>query len=314
MNKLVVLLAGGLSEEREISLATSEAVHTALLELGYEVEVVDPQNFSSWLSLGGYLKEAKPYIVFNGLHGGIGENGTIQAFLDMIKLPYTGSGYKASAVTMDKIMSFRIASSLGVKVAPYVVLDKPQADNKQIFTPEGVTIQSVVRSEGGVIKPNDSGSSYGVTITEDESQIESALNKAYQYSDKVIFQKFIKGSELTVSILGTKALPVVEIKANDGWYDYTHKYTKGKTEYIVPANIPVATAQQLQQTSEMLFKEFGCQGYARVDFRVDEQGNIFVLEINANPCIAPDSGFVAAAQQAGISHEQLIDRIVKDLA
>lgn len=301
MKKKVVLLAGGFSEEREISLQSSVAINKALIELGYEVKVADPKDFDSWLHLGEYLIKTDPYIVFNGLHGGEGEDGTVQAFLTLLNIPYTGSGSKASSLAMDKTTSFLIANALEIMVPPFMALTRPKRET-------GYDAES--SAFPFVVKPNSSGSSYGVTIVENEDQIAPAVKDALRFSDKIICQVYIKGSELTVSVLGGKALPVVEIKAKDGWYDYKHKYTAGETEYIVPAKIPKGLAKELQKKSEKLFKEFGCKGYARVDYRYDGSMYYF-LELNTLPGMTSLSLTPMAAKEAGISFNELIERIIQ---
>jgi len=300
MKKTVVLLAGGFSEEREISLISSEAIFKSLISLGYNVEKVDVADFSSWLEFGSYLVRIKPHIVFNGLHGGIGENGKIQAFLSLLKIPFTGSGYEASVLAMDKIVSFQIAASLNVLTAPYFIVDNRNCQDFDIKK-TGYPL---------VVKPNDSGSSCGITIIADEGGLNDAVQKAFQYSSRVICQQYVAGSELTVSILGNKALPVVEIRPKKGWYDFTNKYTQGNTEYIVPAEISSALTNNLQRDAKNLFKELGCKAYARIDFRYDGK-DYYLLELNTLPGMTSLSLTPMAAQYAGISFDNLIDKIIE---
>ncbi len=301
MKRLVVLLTGGSSEEREVSLNSCTAINRALQNLGYNVHLVDPQGFSSWSEFGAYLVKMDPYIVFNGLHGGVGENGVLQAYLSLLGLNFTGSGFKASALSMDKILSFKLVNGLGVKVADYTVLEAiPQLNIRSIVSKYGFPL---------VVKPNESGSSYGISIVKNEDMLQKAIFNAFQYSDRIIIQKFIDGSELTVSILGNKALPVVEIKTKEGWYDYTHKYTQGKTDYLIPAQISEATTESLKEKSEFIFKQFDCKGYARIDYRFDGEDYYF-LELNTLPGMTSLSLTPMAAEKIGISFEDLIGKII----
>lgn len=299
MKKLVVLLAGGFSEERAVSLDSSKAINEALVKLGYEVMVIDPREYSSWLETGSLLSELDPYIVFNGLHGGAGEDGTLQAYLSLLKIPFTGSGFKASALAMDKLVSYKIASSLGLLIPEYYTAGKE----------DSVVNKNTDINGKLVVKPNCSGSSYGISIIDDGKDLNKAVKQALKYSSKAIIQRYISGSELTVSILDGQTLPVVEIKAKDGWYDYTHKYTKGKTEYIVPAGIAEETAQKLQQQAFAVYEDLGCSGYARVDFRYDGEKAYF-LELNTLPGMTSLSLTPMAAAAAGINFKQMIKKIV----
>ncbi len=299
MKKIVALLAGGLSEEREVSLESSRAIYEALVKLGYEAIVIDPKEYCSWLEVGSLLAELNPYVVFNGLHGGEGEDGTLQAFLSLLQIPFTGSGAKASFIAMDKLVSYRIANFLGLLIPEYKVIYK---DDSCVETDSKIM-------DNLVVKPNNSGSSYGISIVKNGKDLKKAVKEALKYSDKAIIQKYITGSELTVSILDNKTLPVVEIKAKNGWYDYKHKYTKGKTEYIVPADIPQEVAEEIQQQAMAVFKEFGCSGYARVDFRYDGKDAYF-LELNTLPGMTSLSLTPMAAAAVNINFNQLIKKIV----
>jgi len=302
MSRRVVLLQGGFSEERDISLKSSSAIHKALDELNYEAIVLDPTDFPNYLQLGDKILSIKPDIVFIGLHGGAGEDGTIQAFLSLIDIPYTGSDMKASSICMDKHLSFVLASSNKAKVPEYIVLEENQEiDAGTIIENLGMPL---------VIKPNKSGSSVGITILEDPNDLHQAIREAFQYSSKVIVQKFIEGSELTVSILGNEALPVVEIKVNGGWYDYQNKYTSGKTIYEVPAVLSKEITCKIKAISTKLFKTFGCSAYARVDFRYDGK-DLYLLEINTLPGMTSLSLTPMAAKEAGISFPQLIEKIIE---
>ncbi|MBW6516513.1 MAG: D-alanine--D-alanine ligase [Candidatus Cloacimonetes bacterium] len=301
MVKKVVLLQGGFSEEREISLKSSAEIHKALNELGYETIPLDPANFTNYLQLGERILSIKPDIVFIGLHGGVGEEGTLQAFLSLLDIPYTGSNMNASSLCMDKHLSFVLAYSIGIKVPEYLVIDECIPKNWKFV--DNLVLPLVV-------KPNNSGSSVGITILRDPNNLIEAIQEAFQYSTKVIIQKYIEGSELTVSILGKKALPVVEIKVKDGWYDYQNKYTAGKTIYETPADLSNEQTNKIQDMSIKLFKTFGCRAYARIDFRYDGK-DFYFLEINTLPGMTSLSLTPMAAKQVGISFPELVEEIIE---
>ena len=302
MSRRVILLQGGGSEEREISLKSSSAIHEALSESGYETITLDPQDFSSYLDLGEEILSINPDIVFVGLHGGGGENGTIQAFLSLLNVPFTGSDMRSSSLCMDKEQSFALASRIGIKVPRYYVWNKANFEERE----------QVIRDLNFplVIKPNSSGSSVGINIVRDIDEFNPAVCEAFRYSEKIIIQQYIAGSELTVSILGDTALPVVEIKVNDGWYDYRNKYTKGKTIYEVPAALTKGESERIQQMSLSLFRTFGCRAYARVDFRYDGK-DFYFLEVNTLPGMTSLSLTPMAAKEAGISFPRLVELIIE---
>ncbi len=301
MKRKVVLLQGGFSEERDISLKSSAAIHQALIDLDYETFQLDPGDFANCLFLGEKIITLKPDIVFIGLHGGSGEDGTIQAFLSLLDIPFTGSGMKSSALCMDKLLSFALAASIGVKIPSYLVLDKESKNYSSIIDRLGLPL---------VIKPNNSGSSVGISIVKEPSTLKTAITEAFRYSRQVIAQKYIAGSELTVSILGERALPVVEIKVKEGWYDYQNKYTKGKTIYEVPAVLPAKVTKELQEFGLRIFKLFDCRAYARVDFRYDGQ-DLYFLEVNTLPGMTSLSLTPMAAKEVGISFPELIKMIIE---
>jgi|SRR5690554_1318816 D-alanine-D-alanine ligase len=303
MRERVILLQGGFSEEREISLSSSAAIYQALIELNYETIILDPADFSSYLQLGDKIVSLNPHIVFIGLHGGDGENGSVQALLSLLNIPYTGSDMRSSALCMDKEVSFAFASSFGVKVPEYEMISERMKYNRDAI----VKILNIPL----VVKPNFSGSSVGITIVRDPSELDSAIESAFEYSNRIIVQRYIAGSELTVSLLGSSPLPVVEIKVKEGWYDYRNKYTKGNTFYEVPALLTAEDTREIQELSLTVFRKFGCRAYARVDFRYDGK-DFYFLEVNTLPGMTSLSLTPMAAREAGISFPQLIDRIIQE--
>lgn len=300
--KKIIVLAGGFSEEKEVSLITASEITTALKTRGHDVTQLDPADYDSWQKLISSIRKYQPDIVFNGLHGAEGENGLVQALFSLAEIPLTGSGCRASAITMDKYLSAKLAESIGLKSPAKIILtkeDKPEPD--MILTALGSPV---------VIKPNDSGSSVGISIVDRVETVIPAVEIAFRYSTKVICEEFIDGQELTVTILGDEALPVVEIKPRNGWYDYKNKYTHGNTEYIVPAAISDTHSRQIQNQALNVFRLCGCRVYGRVDFRFDGI-DFYFLEINTLPGMTPLSLTPMAARARGIVFPELLELIIK---
>lgn len=301
MNQKIVILSGGISPEREVSLITAAEIASALRSNGRQIELLDPADFSSYSHIIQKLQDMKVDLVFIGLHGAEGEDGRLQALFDLHNIKYTGSGYRASALAMDKYLSTELASTLNIPVAP-----------KLLFTRNTkVDIEQVTEQIGFpcVVKPNDSGSSVGITIVNSETTLMPALETAYQFSEKVICEKFIAGRELTVTILGDAPLPVVEIIPHSGWYDYANKYTHGNTVYKTPAALSKKETSRIQHYALTIFQLFGCQAYARVDFRFDDD-QFYFLELNTLPGMTPLSLTPMAAREAGLEFNQLLEKII----
>ncbi|MDY6916150.1 MAG: D-alanine--D-alanine ligase [Candidatus Cloacimonadota bacterium] len=298
-NKKIVILAGGNSEEREVSLESSRQIAKTLKK--YQIHMIDPSSFNSYLLMVEKIKSIDPLIVFNGLHGAEGEDGRIQALLELENIQFSGSRFRASAICMDKIISRLLAKCIGIIVPPNIVLhNKKKADLDKIISKISLPL---------VVKPNDSGSSVGITIVQNKSELNSSIEKAFAYSEKVICEKYITGRELTVTILDNKALPVVEIKPKTGWYDFTNKYTHGKTIYEVPAKLTSQEKEKIQRQSLKIFRKIGCKSYGRVDFRYDGN-NFYFLEVNTLPGMTELSLTPMAAAEAGLDFESLLEKII----
>ncbi len=332
----VAVLLGGTSPERDVSIISGKYVTEGLREAGYIVKPIDPalgvnQPENEEELFISAIKETPPTeeelakfsnknviecinshllddvdVVFIILHGKWGEDGTVQALLDLRGIKYTGSGVLASAIGIDKNMSKIVFKHYGVQTPDWFTVRKNKVDLKEIRTKIEKSF-----SYPCVVKPNDQGSTVGLTVVKSPEEVEQAIELAFKYSDLVIIEDFIDGKELTVGILGNMALPVIEIIPKGGIYDYYHKYTKGATEYIVPAKIPEEWTQKLQEQALLAFKSIGCKGFARVDFRVKEDGEIYCLEINTIPGMTGTSLVPKAAKAAGIEFPELVDRIVK---
>ena len=285
---------GGPGEEREISLQSGKAIQLALEAIGYNVLGITMEN-----KLGDIISDLHSVdLVFLGLHGSIGENGTIQGFLESLGLKYTGSDPLSSAICMDKNISKIIARD-----------SKVNTPNWEIVT-RGQTLNEDNSEFPLVIKPNDQGSTVGLTIVHDESELGPALNLAYNYSSSVMVEQFIKGRELTVTLIGGKALPVCEIIPSHELYDYECKYTSGMSTYVCPADIGLDLTERVQEISERLFNVLKCRHYSRADFRLDHEDNLWFLEMNTLPGMTDTSLAPMTAKAAGLSFNDLIECIV----
>jgi len=302
--KKIGVLMGGPSAEREVSLNTGKAIVAALQEKNFNVEGIDldPAHFIE------QLKEHNVDIVFNALHGLYGEDGKLQGALEMLGIPYTGSGVLASAMAMDKAISKRLFLSADIPTPRYQLLKKRDGVEEAIL----VSILDEFEPPF-VVKPSKQGSTIGLTIVQETSELPSALQKAFEYDNEVLVEEFIDGTELTIGIIGgekPEALPIIEIVPYSGIYDYHAKYTKGATEYYVPARIDEQTAKLTREVALAAFNILGCTGVARVDVRLDPSNHPYVLEVNTIPGMTATSLVPKAAAAAGISFPDLCERIL----
>jgi len=332
---------GGTSSERDVSLATGLRVADALRARGHDVTTVDtargalsPAEEQAMLS-SGVVKMVPPSqqelarmsvealprtvrtlptqrdtdVIFLGLHGGQGEDGTIQALLDLTGVPYTGSGHLASALAMDKDLSKRLFRAAGVPTADWVMLRK-RAGESTIERPP----VSSVRALGlpVIVKPSKQGSTVGLSVVKESGQLDTAVKAAFEFDDEVMIERFIPGREFTVGILGDDALPVGEIIPKHEIYDYECKYTAGMAEEVFPANISDEETARVQSYARKAFAALKLRGYARIDFRLSSvDGEFYCLEANTLPGMTQLSLIPQAAAAAGISFPELCDRIVQ---
>jgi D-alanine-D-alanine ligase len=302
----IAVLMGGTSPEREISIRTGTRVSKALVSLGHEVTLLDTGK--------GNLLESLPRDVemaFVALHGGDGENGTIQALLDLARVPYTGSGVLASALAMDKAISKRIFVHDAIPTPEWVERWAPE-DPAQPWRPE-LDDEEIERLGGFpvIVKPNDQGSTVGITVAASRQELQPALATARRFGRLALVERYIAGREVTVSVLDDRALPVVEIIPEGGFYDYEHKYTAGASRYEVPANLPPETTDRLLSLGVRACRALRTRGVARVDFRVHEDGTPYCLEVNTVPGMTETSLVPKAASAAGMSYEDLVRTIVE---
>jgi D-alanine-D-alanine ligase len=329
--KIAVLL-GGTSSERKVSLASGMAIAQALDNLKHEVILLDPaygknqkiesidyvglmppeldelkklpaEQGKALFELVELITKQKFDIVFNALHGGIGENGVMQSLFEAARIKYTGSRVMASALAMNKVTSKQVFLSCGVPTAEFLFYRKGADFNvasKEILSKFTFPL---------VVKPNEEGSTVGLTIVKTEDELAQAWNKATAYGD-ILVERYIAGRELTVTVVGEKALPVIEIIPEGGFYDYEHKYTKGKTNYVCPAEIPSEISDEAKKYAVKAFKGLMCSAYARIDFRLSEKNELFCLEVNTLPGMTATSLVPKAAKAEGMEFEELIQKIV----
>lgn len=290
----VAVLFGGQSPEREISLLGGEAVLSALLSQGVDAIAVDPDEY-----LVEKLKSENFARAFVVLHGTWGEDGVVQGVLEMLGIPYTGSKLAASALAMDKLRSKLVMQSLKIPTPPCdLVTSVSQVEKfvEQIGFPIA-------------IKPNDQGSSLGVTRVNNKSEIKAAFLEAKKYGD-VLAEKWIQGKDFFVSILDDVVLPPVQVSTKQGFYDYQAKYFSNETNYICPAPLPSDADSELKKICLQAFKALGCTGWGRVDVMQDANGAFWVLEVNTIPGMTSHSLVPMSAKQIGMSFEQLVIKIL----
>jgi len=292
-DKRIGVLMGGTSSEREVSLRSGAAIYTALKNLGYDAVAVDVGP-----DICIVLQKEKIEVAFLALHGGFGENGSIQGMLEVLGIPYTGSGVLASALAMDKEASKKIFLYHNVPVPPFVVLKRGQRPGIGFDLP-------------WVVKPAAEGSSVGVSIIKDEKNFEGALKGAFSFGSRVIVEKFIDGKEVHIGILEGKVLGGVEVRPALEFYSYEAKYTAGLTDYILPPELDVAVYGRAKETALSAHAALGCKGATRVDLRVDLKGNPFVLEVNTIPGMTETSLLPKIAGLAGFGFADLINGIIR---
>jgi D-alanine-D-alanine ligase len=333
----VAVLMGGRSTEREVSLMTGKMVLDALDPAKYDAVPVDaaalgrlpgtaPAALEDRPLMGGIMPPsglaagapavmapegdpARPDVAFIALHGRYGEDGTIQGFLELLGIPYTGSGVLASAAAMSKRMSKRLFRAEGIPTPAGVVLE--DLSERDAFL-AAWRAGKAAASAPCVVKPDEQGSTIGISIVREPEQMAAALDLAFKYDRTVLIEQFVEGIEITAALLGNRdpqVLPLVEIVPKGGFYDYERKYTPGATDEIVPARIPEPQAEAARELAVRCHRTFGCRGMSRVDMIVAPDG-VWVLEVNTIPGMTPTSLLPRAAAAAGISFAQLVERLI----
>jgi len=287
---------GGGSVERDISLLTGDGVMQALRTLDYPATRVDLGD-----GLVDELRRLRPAAVFNALHGGAGEDGTVQAVLEWLGCGYQGAGVRASAIAMDKWATKSIARSLDLPVARGVRLSKDEAADVAVARRFGLPC---------VVKPRAEGSAVGVSIVRDVGQWPDAVAEASIGGGEILVEEYIAGREFTVAIFEEAALPVVEIIPRDAFYSYTAKYAPGGSKHVVPAELPDEVAHRMQRAALALHGALGARDYSRVDILMEATGRLAVLECNTLPGLTATSLLPDAARAAGIAYEAVVERLV----
>lgn len=298
----VAVLYGGVSAEREVSISSGKGIMEALRKRGYDVIGIDfnPENLEEIVKLD-------VDIAYIGLHGRYGEDGKVQALLDMLNIPYVGSGVAASALAMDKARAKVFFAREGARVAKEIVVYKHRYDEQSF---------SVDLPFPLVVKPNQEGSTIGVTFAENEDELREGIKKAFEHDETVLIEEYIEGTEVTVAVMGKqgeeKALPVVEIVPKNKYYDYESKYSVGGSEHIVPARITEEQTAYVQKYAVLAHQSLGCNIYSRADFIVPHDGSDpVILEVNTLPGMTPTSLFPDAAREIGLSYEEMIETLIK---
>jgi D-alanine-D-alanine ligase len=296
------VLMGGYSSEREISLKSGRAVVESLTKAGCSVVPLDI-NVRERDQIKRTIQNAGMGVGFIALHGALGEDGTIQSILEELNIPYTGSGVTASIRAFNKIETQKLLQERGLPVAEFTTA---KADS---FDAEAIAAQ--MKGFPLVVKPACEGSSIGVHLARQKEDLVVALKDAFRYGNEVIIERFIPGRELTVGILGREALPIVEIKPQNQFFDFEAKYQKGMTDYVVPAPLPADLARNIQAIALQAHEAIGCETYSRVDFRLDPANRPYILEINTIPGFTETSLFPKAARQAGMEFTDVCLKLIQ---
>ena len=304
----VAVLMGGRSAEREISLLSGTGVLGALQSQGVDAHAFDPaERDLAELRREGFAR------CFVALHGRHGEDGTVQGALELLGIPYTGSGVMASAIAMDKVMTKRVWEAVGLPTPRYVALARDEQGRERLRTvPDELGLPLIV-------KPPHEGSSIGVSKVVGYSQMQDAVALAAKYDAEVLCEEFIEGDELTCPVIGqgadAVALPIVRIVAPEGAYDYQNKYFTDVVKYIVPSGLPAAEEAAIQDIVLRAYRTLGCRGWGRADLmRRASDGKAYLLEMNTSPGMTGHSLVPMSARAAGISYEQLCLRLLRDAA
>lgn len=305
-NLKIVVLCGGFSSEREVSLKSGAAVYNALVKSGFEkAELFDltENNLSN-------LIEKRPDLVYIALHGEGGEDGCIQGALELAGIAYTGPGVETSAVCMNKVLTKQVMVSYGIPTAKFLVFN-----NNQGYTAKKIKAE-IIKQIGipVVLKSPCQGSSVGVIIVKDERDLEKAINEIYTFGDVLLAEEFLIGTEVTLPIFGNNeltVLPEVEITTGNEFYDYNAKYTAGKSNHIIPSRLGGEIREELANIGANLYKILGCKGLSRIDFIVDINKGPMVIEVNTSPGMTELSLFPDSARYAGIGFEELVQKIVE---
>jgi D-alanine-D-alanine ligase len=291
---------GGVTKEREISLRTGTAIAAGLARRGYDAVTID---VGGGPELVDRLRELRPHVAVVALHGKYGEDGCIQGFLEMLRIPYTGGGVLASSVGMDKLVCKRIARGLGIPCPREECFDAEEDDVERFAADLALPMPVIV-------KPSREGSTINMTIVRERPELLPALRTALQSDTKILVEQYLVGKEVTVGVLNGQALPPLEIAPKSGFYDFQSKYTKGMTEYIVPARIGKEITEKLKAWGVAIYRAIECEGTARSDFIVSSDSEAAFLEINTIPGMTELSLVPKAAAHIGLSFDDVCERLL----
>ncbi|HMK61638.1 MAG TPA: D-alanine--D-alanine ligase [Dissulfurispiraceae bacterium] len=306
-DKRIGVLAGGLSAEREVSLRSGNAIHKALLERGYDAVFIDAAK-----DIYTAIVENNVEIAFIALHGGHGENGSLQGFLEVIGVPYTGSGVLASAVAMDKAASKKIFMYHGIPVPSFKIIHRKELPEEMDASVARILLggSMIDFDMPWVVKPSTEGSSIGVHIVKNKEDLLPALNDAFKYGEEVIIERFVKGREIQIGVLGDRVLGGVEVRPSLEFYSYEAKYTPGLTSYILPPDVSEHEYDMLKSTALRANKALGCAGATRIDMILAEE-KAYMLEVNTIPGMTETSLLPKIAGLAGYGFADLVEEILK---
>lgn len=297
----VIVLAGGDSSEKEISLRTGECVYNTLIELGYQVEMCSITTFKDVLN----LEIGDNTLIFNALHGGFGEDGTLQSYLSYLNLPYNGANALASSIGMNKEVTKKLASTIGISIPKSMLITKTS-----ILSYEKV---KCVLGSKFVLKPLSQGCSVGLYYVTSKEEYDTFIPQALEIEESVILEEFITGIEVTVGMLGEEILPLVEIKHNHDLFDYESKFTPGMSRFI-QCELPENMQKNIQKQSKEFFNLLDITDYARLDFIVDESGKAYLLELNTLPGLNTSSLYPVACKFMMLDYKEMMQRLVQLIA
>lgn len=295
-DKRIGVLMGGLSAEREVSLKSGMAVHQALLKLGYDSTAIDVRH-----EVAEVLRNERIEVAFIALHGRYGEDGCIQGLLELMQIPYTGSGVLASGLAMHKLYSKQVFGAAGLTITPYIAVNRGQVTELSAL-PFALPV---------VVKPVQEGSSVGVSIVKTAEEFNPALEEAFRYDDMLLIEKYVKGREVQVGILEDRPIGAIEIVPKNEFYDFEAKYTDGMAEHIFPARLESEIYEKVLRQGCRAHLALGCDCYSRVDFIVTDTGDCYLLEVNTLPGMTALSLLPEIASKgASLDFESLVERIL----
>jgi D-alanine-D-alanine ligase len=297
VSRRIGVLCGGLSAEREVSLKTGEAIAATLIERGHDARRIYVDR-----DLDMALRQAKIDVAFLALHGRYGEDGCVQGMLELFGIPYTGSDVLSSALAMNKVRAKEMFRFRNLPTPPYYVLGRERGHS--------IADEHGTFGYPAVVKPACEGSSIGVAIVNDVQELEAAVEEAFRFDSDVLVERFMPGREVSVAILNDRALGAIEIAPKCGFYDYSNKYTTGRTEYLMPARLSPERYRGVMTQALLAHRALGCTGATRVDMIVSDRGNESILEVNTIPGMTPTSLLPKIAEHAGLSFGDLVEEIL----